>query len=92
MLGMNQYNQNKAIRTELKFSVSMVVIATVAILTIGSTATMAMAHHDHHHGGSGMDTSGQSNGNSGSEIVNGVLRYCIANFGTCASVLGTLLG
>jgi hypothetical protein len=36
---MHQYNQNKTIRTDQKFSVSMVLIATVTILTIGSTAT-----------------------------------------------------
>ncbi|MGB7956596.1 MAG: hypothetical protein WCF23_21695 [Candidatus Nitrosopolaris sp.] len=36
---MHQYNQKKTIRTDQKFSVSMVVIATVAILTIGSTST-----------------------------------------------------
>src|SRR5437899_12437436 len=50
---MHQYNQNKTIRTDQRFSVSMVVIATVAILTIGSISTnMAMAHHEHHESGS----------------------------------------
>jgi hypothetical protein len=39
MVSMHQYNQNKTIRTDLKFSVSMVVIASVAILAIGSTST-----------------------------------------------------
>jgi hypothetical protein len=32
---------NKTIRTDLKFSVSLVAIATVAILTIGSTTAHA---------------------------------------------------
>jgi hypothetical protein len=34
----------------------MVLIATVAILAFGSTLTMTMAHHDHHHDGSGTIT------------------------------------
>ena len=38
---MHQYNQNKTTRTDQKFSVSMVVIATFAILTIGSTTAYA---------------------------------------------------
>jgi len=85
---MHQYNQSKTIRTDQKFSVSMIVIATVAILALDSTSTMAMAHHDHHHDGSSSDNSGQNNG----AIVNGVIRYCTSNLPTCWSILNGLAG
>jgi hypothetical protein len=40
----------KNLRTDKRFSVSMALIAALAILAIGSTSTnLAMAHHDHHH-------------------------------------------
>ena len=52
----------KTTRTDKGFSVSMALIATVAILTIGSTSTMAMAHRDHH-----SDTNGSDIGRSDSQ-------------------------
>jgi hypothetical protein len=89
MVSMHQYNQNKTIRTDRKFSVSMVLIATVAILAFGSTLTMAMAHHDHHHDGGGSDNSGQ---NSGGGVLNNALHYCSSNLSTCWSILNGLAG
>ena len=38
---LDKYNQHKTNRTDLRFSVSMVVIVTVAIFTIGSTTAYA---------------------------------------------------
>ena len=82
---MHQYNQNKTIRTDQKFSVSMVLIATVAILALGSTSTnMAMAHHDHHHDGSSSDNSGQNNGGG---VLNDAIHYCSSNLSTCWNIL-----
>jgi len=45
----------KTTRKDKGFSVSMALIATVAILSIGSTSTMAMAHRGHHSDNSGSD-------------------------------------
>lgn len=42
-------------RTDQRFSVSMALIATAAILAIGSTSTIAMAHHGHHSDSSNID-------------------------------------
>jgi hypothetical protein len=107
MVSMHQYNQNKTIRTDLKFSVSMVVIATVAILAIGSTSTnMAMAHHEHHDSGSG--SSGSSNdqqsvtcgiGETFSQTDQrceisgtGLLNACLDHFGICSAIGHAILG
>ncbi|MGB6671995.1 MAG: hypothetical protein WBE34_06135 [Candidatus Nitrosopolaris sp.] len=104
---MHQYNQNKTIRTDQRFSVSMVVIATVAILTIGSISTnMAMAHHEHHE--SGSSSSGSSNdpqsvtcgiGETFSQTDQrceisgtGLLNACLDHIGICSAIGHALLG
>jgi hypothetical protein len=99
---MHQYNQNKTIRTGLKFSVSMVVIATIAILTIGSTSTnMAMAHHDHHSDSSRNDQQSVTCGigqtfnqqDQRCELSGtGIVHACLAYFTVCSSIGHLLLG
>lgn len=70
----------KTTRTE-RFSVSMALVATVAILAIGSTSTIAMAHRGHH-----LD-----NNNSGDEGSNCGFAQTVGNDGLCHySVQGAL--
>jgi hypothetical protein len=107
LVHMYQNNQNTAIRTDLKFSVSMVVIASVAILAIGSTSTnMAMAHHEHHD--SGSSSSGSNNDPQSvtcgiGETFNqqdqrcelsgpGIVKACVDYFTICSAIGHAIVG
>jgi len=85
----------------------MVVIATVAMLTIGSTSTnMAMAHHEHHESGSSVS----GGGNDPQSVTcgigqtfdtqtqqchisgQGLFNACIDHFDICSVIGHALLG
>lgn len=104
---MHQYNRNKTIRTDQRFSVSIVVIATLAIFAIGSTSTnMAMAHHEHHSDSS----SGGSSSNDPQSVTcsigetfnvqdqrcelsgTGLLNACLDHLSICSAIGQALLG
>jgi hypothetical protein len=83
----------------------MVVIATAAILAIGSTATnMAMAHHDHHESGSSsgggsndpQSTCGfaQTLGSDGlcHYSLDGAINECAHNLPECITLGKIVLG
>jgi hypothetical protein len=93
----------KSLRTDKRFSVSMAVIATVAILAIGSTS-MVMAHRGHH-SDSGSSDSGsgdsqptcgfaQTVGNAGSchYSVQGAINACQQHLPECISLGKLVLG
>ncbi|MDQ6863340.1 MAG: hypothetical protein M3044_05915 [Thermoproteota archaeon] len=94
----------KSLRTDKRFSVSMAVIATVAILAIGSTSTIVMAHRGHH-SGSGSSDSGsgdlqptcgfaQTVGNDGlcHYSVQGAINACQQHLPECISLSKLVLG
>jgi hypothetical protein len=104
---MHQYNQDKTIRTDQRFSVSMVVIAALAIFAIGSTSiNMAMAHHEHHSDSS----SGGSSSNDPQSVTcgigetfnvqdqrcelsgQGLLNACLDHLSICSAIGQALLG
>lgn len=93
-------------RIDKRFSVSMALIAALAILAIGSTSTIAMAHRGHHsdNGGSGSGGgSSDSNPNCGfAQILGsdgqchyslrGALNACVQHLGECLTVGKLVLG
>lgn len=91
-------------RTDNRFSVSMALIATVAILAIGSTSTMVMAHHDHHSNSGGSDSGhGNSQPNCGFAqtvgsdgvchySIRGALNACAEHLGECITLGKLALG
>lgn len=88
----------KTTRTDQRFSVSMAVIATVAILAIGSTSTIAMAHREHHsdNNGDGESNCGfaQTVGNDGlcHYSIQGALNECGQHLTECLSLGKLVLG